>query len=113
MSPRLLQIHVTFPSSADAERVAMALVELRLAACAQVGGPIQSVYRWQGAVEHAAEWTLLIKTTASHFEAVVEAVRERHGYDCPEIVATEIIDASDDYRRWLVAQVADIDSPSA
>ena len=69
--------------------------------------------RWQGAVEHAAEWTLLIKTTASHFEAVVEAVRERHGYDCPEIVATEIIDASDDYRRWLVAQVADIDSPSA
>ena len=55
---------------------------------------MRSVYRWQGAVEHADEWLCLVKTTNDHYAAVEAAIRELHSYDCPEVIATPIVAGS-------------------
>jgi periplasmic divalent cation tolerance protein len=92
---------VTASSSDEAVNIASALVEERLAACANVVGPIRSIYRWQEAVEDAEEHLLVIKARASDFAAVEERVRELHGYDVPEIVALPLRAGSAPYLAWL------------
>lgn len=101
----LIQIITTAADRDEAERIAGALVERRLAACVQVVGPIRSVYRWQGQVERAEEWLCLIKSTGDAYAAVEAAIRELHSYDCPEVIATPIVHGSADYLRWLGDQV--------
>src|SRR5687767_1700237 len=96
-----VQITTTIDSGAAAEQIASELVHRRLAGCVQIVGPIQSVYRWQGKVERAEEWLLLIKTAANRFAAVEGAIRELHSYDCPEIIATPITGGSPSYLSWL------------
>ncbi|WP_343528620.1 divalent-cation tolerance protein CutA [Sphingomonas sp.] len=88
----------------EAARIARSLVETRLAACVQMM-PIESWYRWDGAVENAPEVMLHVKTMRSRFVALVEAIEALHSYDVPEIVATPIIDASPRYLAWLRAEV--------
>jgi len=75
----------TAGSREEAEKIAQALVERRLAACVNLVGPIQSVYRWQGKVETATEHLLVIKTTAGLFDAVAKAIRELHSYECRSV----------------------------
>lgn len=99
-----LQVTTTTASREEAERIAVALVELRLAGCVQVVGPVWSVYRWREAVEQADEWLCLIKTTREQYASVEAAVRERHSYECPELIAVPIEAASEDYMRWLAAE---------
>jgi periplasmic divalent cation tolerance protein len=96
-----LQVTTTTDSGPAAERIASELVNRRLAGCVQIVGPIQSVYRWQGAVERAEEWLLLIKTTTERYAAVEAAIRELHSYEVPEIIATPITAGSDGYLTWL------------
>jgi periplasmic divalent cation tolerance protein len=96
-----LQVLTTAGSEAEAETIASALVERRLAACVQVAGPVASTYRWQGAAETAREWQCLVKTTAGRYEEVEAAIRELHSYDEPEIVATPIVAGSAGYLRWI------------
>ena len=96
-----VQITTTADSGPAAERIATELVNRRLAGCVQIVGPIQSVYRWQGAIERAEEWLLLIKTAADQYAAVEAAIRELHSYDVPEIIATPIAAGSDGYLTWL------------
>ena len=98
---RCVQVNTTVPDRATADRVASVAVTERLAACAHVDGPLQSTYRWQGAVERADEWLLLIKTAADRYPAVEAAIRELHSYETPEIIATPIIAGSDTYLSWL------------
>ena len=98
--PDCLQITTTISSRAAAERLARELVEARLVACAQVSGPITSIYHWQGAVERAEEWYCHFKTTADRFDAVATAIRARHSYDTPEIVAVRVA-ATEDYAEWV------------
>jgi periplasmic divalent cation tolerance protein len=100
-----VQVITTCATRAEAEQIAAALVEGRLAGCAQIEGPIESVYRWQGAVERAEEWRLAIKTTHARFAAVAQAIRQRHSYDLPEIMALPIVEASVGYAAWLREQV--------
>jgi periplasmic divalent cation tolerance protein len=102
---------VTFPpyvavvtSLADresAERIAETLVTERLAACAQVLGPQQSIYHWQGRLERATEWRLELKTTAARLTALERRLLELHPYDVPECIALPIVHGSDAYLRWL------------
>jgi periplasmic divalent cation tolerance protein len=91
----------TAGSEDEARKVAHHLVEHQLAACVNIVSGIESTYRWQGKVESAREWLLLIKTTAEKFPAVRDAIRELHSYDLPECTAIAIDDGSQEYLQWI------------
>jgi periplasmic divalent cation tolerance protein len=93
-------VTITFGSAEEAERLAAALVEARLAACAQVW-PIGSTYRWQGRIEHADEHRLEAKTLFSSLPELVAFVRERHSYEVPEIIAHATSFVGESYARWV------------
>jgi len=90
----------TTGSMAEARRIAEALIDRKLAACVNIVPKIVSIYRWQGKVEEADEWMLLIKTTAA-FERVRDAILEMHSYEVPECVSISIEDGSPEYLQWL------------
>lgn len=100
-----IQLQTTTATKADAERIAAALVEQRLAACVQISGPITSCYRWQNAIETADEWLCTAKTTRDAYSRVEQAIRGLHPYDEPEIIAVPIVACSVGYLTWLVEQV--------
>ncbi len=102
-----IQVSTTTATKADAERIAAALVEQRLAACVQVSGPIHSCYRWQGEIETAEEWLCSAKTTREAYDQVEQAIRELHSYDEPEIMAVPIVAGSAGYLAWLREQVGE------
>ena len=91
----------TAGSPEEAGKIAHSLVEHRLAACVNIVPRIESVYRWQGKVETAQEWLLLIKTQAELFERVRDAVKELHSYDLPECVMLEVTAGSQEYLDWI------------
>jgi len=91
----------TCGSEEEAQKIARELVERRVAACVNIVSPIQSVYRWQGKVESATEWLLLIKTSAEKFAAVRDAIGELHSYDLPECIMVSIEDGSPEYLKWI------------
>lgn len=104
IEPEFVQITSAAGSREEAEQLAAALVEQRLAACVQIVGPLRSVYRWQGQIEQADEWLCLIKTTRERYDAVEATIRELHSYDCPEVIATPIIAGSAAYLKWIAEQ---------
>lgn len=91
----------TAGSEDEARKIAHHLVEHQLAACVNIVPQIESIYRWQGKVESAREWLLLIKTTAEKFPAVRDAIRQIHSYDVPECIAIAIEDGSAAYLQWI------------
>jgi periplasmic divalent cation tolerance protein len=93
----------TAGSQEEAQKLAHALVDRRLAACVNIVPRIESVYRWQGKVETAQEWLLIIKTQAAAFGRVRDAVKELHSYDLPECVMLEIIEGDRGYLEWLAS----------
>ncbi len=93
---------VTCGSAGEAGQIARALVEQRLAACVNlVETPVRSIYRWQGKIETASEYLLLIKTSREKLAALRELVERLHSYDVPEVIAVPIVDGSPEYLRWL------------
>ena len=97
------QVTTTATTKDDAARLAHMAVEQRLAACAQVSGPITSVYRWEGRVETNDEWICVFKTSARARHALEEAIREGHRYTTPEIVAIPIEGGDAAYLAWIDA----------
>jgi len=95
----------TCGSLEEARRIARQLVEQGLAACVNVVPQIESVYRWKGEVETATELLLVIKTVASAFEPLREAIRRLHTYDLPECVAFAIEEGSPAYLDWIANSV--------
>lgn len=93
----------TVDSVEAAERLARGIVEARVGACAQIVGPIISVYRWDGAVRTEPEWQIWVKTTAEAVDALIAHVEANHPYDVPEVVATTIT-GSAPYLDWVSAQ---------
>src|SRR2546423_10960355 len=91
----------TASSREEADRLANALVERRLAACVNVVGPIASVYHWQGKVERAEEFLLLIKTISARFADVSAAIQELHSYEVPECIELAVTAGSDAYLAWI------------
>ena len=81
-------------------------VEARLAACAQVSGPVRSTYWWKGEVAAAEEWVCTFKTTRANSGALALRVREAHSYEVPEIVVSEIVDGDRDYLSWITEESA-------
>ena len=101
---QFIDIIVTCPDRACALTLARALVSERLVACANVGGEVASIYRWQGGIEEAGEVTLLLKTRASLFAQVAARVRTLHPYETPCIIATELAAIDQAYAEWLEAE---------
>lgn len=101
------QVTTTLPDRESATRIGARMVEERLAACAQVTGPVSSVYRWQGEVETAAEWYCHLKTTAGRAPALLARIRELHPYDTPEIIAVPVSEGDPAYLRWIEDAVRD------
>jgi periplasmic divalent cation tolerance protein len=105
MTDKILVL-VTCGSRKEARKIARALVGQRLAACvSQIGVPLASTYRWNGKVESAKEFLLLIKTSRRRFAAVREVVRALHSYEVPEIIALPIAAGSRTYLDWISASV--------
>ena len=95
----------TTGSKAEAQKIACALVERKLAACVNIVGPIESVYRWKGAVESAEEFLCVVKTTAAAVERVSAAIKELHSYELPECVVLTIEGGSEEYLGWVAENV--------
>lgn len=106
----LVEVRVTAPDEQTADALAAGLVERRLAACAQVLGPITSVYTWEGVTERSQEWLLLVKTTEAAFDALAAAVQEQHPYEVPEVLAVPVAQALTSYAEWVRDSVGE---PSA
>jgi periplasmic divalent cation tolerance protein len=95
----------TTGSRTEAQTIGSALVEQRLAACVNIVGPISSTYRWQGKVENAEEYLLIIKTTAAAFPRVRDAIQRLHSYELPECIEVPIEDGSAAYLEWIAESV--------
>ncbi|MFE6891756.1 divalent-cation tolerance protein CutA [Streptomyces sp. NPDC057694] len=101
----VLAVLTTTDDADRAESLARGAVEARLAACAQISAPVTSVYRWEGAVETAREWQVLLKTTVARYAELEAWLREHHGYAVPEIVALPVVRGSADYLGWVETEV--------
>jgi periplasmic divalent cation tolerance protein len=98
------QVVTTIDSREAADRLARGAVAGRVAACAQVLGPIASTYRWNGRIESAEEWQVTFKTTTGRYESLEEHIREQHSYDVPEILCSPVIAGNPAYLQWLSAE---------
>lgn len=94
------------PDRAAALRLAEALVERRLAACANVLAPCVSIYRWKGALERAEEVPVLIKTRAALYGELEAAIRATHPYELPEIIAVPVVRGLGAYLQWVAGETA-------
>lgn len=92
------------PDRESAESLARAVIEQRLAACANVMAPCTSVYRWQGEVETAAEVPLFIKTTRERYAALEAAIKAQHPYELPEIIAVPVSAGLAGYLNWVATE---------
>jgi periplasmic divalent cation tolerance protein len=104
--PDHCMVVTTVDSSEAAERLARGIVEARVGACAQVVGPITSVYRWDGAVRSEPEWQVWVKTSAARLDALTAHIEANHPYDVPEVVATPIVGGSPAYLRWVTDETS-------
>jgi periplasmic divalent cation tolerance protein len=91
----------TTDTAEAAAELARGIVEARLAACAQIIGPIRSFYRWQGSVHDEQEWQCWAKTNTDRVAELKEYIKKNHSYDVPEIIVLPIVDGSADYLKWL------------
>ncbi|TWG09080.1 divalent-cation tolerance protein CutA [Saccharopolyspora dendranthemae] len=98
-----VQVVTTTDSEESAAELARGVVEAGLGACVQVV-PIRSFYVWDGAAQDDPEWQLQIKTSSGRLEALVAHVKDHHGYDVPEIIATPIVGGNPDYLAWVDEQ---------
>ena len=97
-------VYVTAATVEEAGKIGKALVEARLAACANVIGAIQSYYWWEGAVQQDTEAALILKTRADLVEALTAKVKELHSYDCPCVVALPIEGGNPEFLAWIDAE---------
>ena len=102
----VLLVISSLPDEPSARQLARHLVESGLAACVNVLAPCASTYRWRGAVEEATEVPVLIKTTAQRYAELEAAIRARHPYELPEIVAVPLAHSLPAYLDWVVAETA-------
>jgi periplasmic divalent cation tolerance protein len=96
-----IQVFTTVEKREDADRIASSVVNKRVAACAQILGPIHSTYWWKGKVEEAGEWLLMMKTRKALFSSLEKEIRAVHPYEVPEIIALPIVAGSASYLEWI------------
>ncbi len=94
-------VQTTTDSRAEAMELAQGAVRARLAACAQVAGPVASTFWWEDAIERAEEWLVMLKLPAHRYAELADFLQQRHSYDEPEIIATPIVAGSAGYLDWI------------
>ena len=102
MADQILLAISTFPDAETASRIAQALVEEKLAACANIIPNIRSIYRWKEKIETAGEVMVFFKTTEDRLTAFGEKLRSLHPYEVPELLSIKIDNGSPDYLRWVI-----------
>ncbi|MEM2889468.1 MAG: divalent-cation tolerance protein CutA [Candidatus Bathyarchaeia archaeon] len=100
-----VQVLTTCETKGQAEKIAEALVDRKMAGCVQIVGPITSIYRWKGQIEKAQEWLCLIKTRAKLYVEVEKIIIQNHTYETPEIISTPITAGNIEYLQWLKNEV--------
>lgn len=103
---QVMLVMSNLPDRASAQALARALVEARLAACVNLLPGVQSVYRWQGAVEQTDEVMLLAKTTSRLYTQLQQAILAAHSYDLPEVIAIPLTDGHPAYLHWVAAETS-------
>ncbi len=101
-SSTLYVVLVTASNEDEARQLADHCVRERLAACVNIIGPIRSVYIWQGSIRQDAEYLLIIKSAAENFSNLERAIRERHSYAVPEVIALQVTAGSEAYLNWAL-----------
>jgi periplasmic divalent cation tolerance protein len=101
MNHEYVMVLTTLPADADGPAFARTLVDARLAACVNLLAPMDSIYRWDGDIEHEVERQVVIKTSRDRVAALWDRVRELHPYDVPEFLVLPIVDGNDAYLRWI------------
>jgi periplasmic divalent cation tolerance protein len=104
MTDKVLVLTTT-SNETEARKIAHELVDRKLAACVNIVPRVQSVYRWEGKVESAEEFLLLIKTTSTRTDELQAAVRELHSYELPEFVVIAMESGSEQYLNWISESV--------
>jgi len=94
------------PDRAVATMLAKALLDDRIAACVNIGGPVESIYHWRGRIETGKEVPVVIKTRAALYSNVEGAIRKLHPYDTPEILAIPVVAGDTRYLEWLATETA-------
>lgn len=100
MTDKILVL-TTAGSKEEARKIGRALVERLLAACVNVIPQVDTIYRWEGEIEEAEEWLMIVKTTRAAFERVRDAIHELHSYDVPECISVPIENGALAYLNWL------------
>ena len=91
----------TASSPEEAEKIARALVNERLAACVNVIPSVRSFYRWQGKIEDSPEFLLVIKSSRERFDVLRVALAKLHSYEVPEVIAMPVVDGARNYLNWM------------
>ncbi|BDQ32826.1 divalent-cation tolerance protein CutA [Pseudodesulfovibrio portus] len=102
-------VYITCESPRQAEEIGAALVEQRLAACANILPGMRSVYRWQGKVERAEETVLIAKTRDDLVARLTDAVKSMHSYEVPCVVAVPITGGNPDFLDWIRTEASGAD----
>lgn len=97
----VVRVETTIDDREGAEALARSVIENRLAACARVGGPHRSLYRWEGEVRADEEWKVVIKTASDRLDDLVAHLVEIHPYDVPEVVALPVVGGNPGYLAWV------------
>jgi periplasmic divalent cation tolerance protein len=100
-------IYITTRDTPQARDIGRYLVESRLAACVNIFENMNSMYIWQDRFQDDREAVLIAKTTQTQVKDLMDAVKERHDYECPCIVAVPIADGNPDFLNWIAGQVGD------
>ena len=108
MSKETMVVLTTCGNDEDADALARALVERRLAACVNAVSKVTSTYRWKGEVQHDQETLLIIKTTAARLAAVEKTIREKSKYELPELIALPVEAGGADYLDWIKESIAEL-----
>ncbi len=109
MSQEVLIVLCTCPDETVSRLIADDLVSRRLAACVSLIPGVQSVYEWQGRLEHNLEVQLMIKTTAAAYSALETRIRVLHPYEVPECLAIRVERGASDYMDWVRAEVTPVE----
>jgi periplasmic divalent cation tolerance protein len=107
MSPTdLLFLYITCPTKELALSLSECAIHGKMAACANIHGPITSVYPWEGKIQQDTEWVLILKTARTQVDSLTEFIEKEHPYQIPCILQMPIVGGNASYMQWLLDQMA-------